>query len=176
MSATTFVTLTLHKPPGAKLGVQLKSVEGAADPAPHVVLVRSGSAADKADLREGDIVVAIGGEEVRSHEQALALLKAASGSVEVRVRRRVASVAVAQLGFEDGSLDLSLMSAEEIALRHRAATTHVNSGVPPPHSGVPSPLGCGTRRRRPRSQTVFLPPPPPGYRQCAAHSSHRRFT
>ena len=50
--ATQILTLTLNKQPGAKLGAQLKSVEGG-DPAPHVLHVKSGSVADHADLREG---------------------------------------------------------------------------------------------------------------------------
>lgn len=122
--ATQILTLTLDKPPGAKLGAQLKSVEGAGgDPAPQVLHVRSGSVADRADLREGDHLVGVGGEEIRAHDQALRLLKAAEGAVELRVRRRVASVSVTRAGFEDGSLDEHLMGAAEIAARHRAATT-----------------------------------------------------
>jgi len=125
--ATQILTLTLNKPPGAKLGAQLKSVEGAGgDPAPQVLHVKSGSVADRADLREGDHLVGVGGEEIRAHDQALRLLKAAEGAVELRVRRRVASVSVTRamvVGFEDGSLEEHLMGAAEIAARHGAATT-----------------------------------------------------
>jgi S1-C subfamily serine protease len=69
-----------------------------------VTAVRRGTAGDDADLRPGDVLVAIDGRPIASPAEAVALLRAASPASHVVSRRRGASTSDVRLARPDTSL------------------------------------------------------------------------